>query len=98
MKFTKVLISINLLRHRWVGGDKPNADTLRQRGGGGQEMPEIVSHNKLTVPNADFAVRFKLTRYIKTMIVILTFVLREYESSYKLRGHIFEGKYLSPLT
>ena len=42
----KGLISIHLLCLRGVGGGKPNADTLRQRGGGGQEMPEIVLRNK----------------------------------------------------
>ena len=33
-----------------VGGGKPNADTLRQRGGGGPERPEIVLCNKWTAP------------------------------------------------
>ena len=42
------------------------------------------------VSNVDFAVRVTLTRHIKTdRIVIITFVLRKYESSYKVRGHIF---------
>ena len=40
--------------------------------------------------NADFAVRVKLQDILrKITIVSVMYVLREYESSYKLRGHVF---------
>ena len=42
------------------------------------------------VYNAEFAVRVILTRYIKMDCNgNITCVLREYELSYKLRGHVF---------